>query len=50
VVVVLRYCRDMTVPEIAVRLNLPQGTIKSRLHYGLAAIRTHMAAASEVSH
>jgi RNA polymerase sigma-70 factor (ECF subfamily) len=48
VVVVLRYWRDMTVPEIAIRLNLPPGTIKSRLHYGLAAIRTHMAAASEV--
>jgi RNA polymerase sigma-70 factor (ECF subfamily) len=35
VVVVLRYWRDMPLEAIAARLDLPLGTIKSRLHYAL---------------
>jgi RNA polymerase sigma-70 factor (ECF subfamily) len=32
-VVSLRYVEDFTVPQIAAILGLPEGTIKSRLHY-----------------
>ena len=35
VVVVLRYWRDMPLEQIATRLELPLGTVKSRLHYAL---------------
>ena len=35
VVVVLRYWRDMPLEQIATRLGLPLGTVKSRLHYSL---------------
>ena len=38
-VVVLRYWRDLSLEEIARRLDWPMGTVKSRLHYALAAIR-----------
>ncbi len=33
------YYRGLTVPEIARLLDVPEGTIKSRLHYGLRALR-----------
>ena len=32
ILLALRYGRVLTVPEIAVRLALPEGTVKSRLH------------------
>jgi RNA polymerase sigma-70 factor (ECF subfamily) len=35
VVVVLRYWRDMPLDQIATRLDVPLGTVKSRLHYSL---------------
>lgn len=35
VVVVLRYWRDMPLEQIATRLDLSLGTVKSRLHYAL---------------
>ena len=35
VVVALRYYRDLTIPDIAVRLGVPEGTVRSRLHYAL---------------
>jgi RNA polymerase sigma-70 factor (ECF subfamily) len=35
VVVVLRYWRDMPLEQIATRLDIPLGTVKSRLHYAL---------------
>ncbi len=38
VVVALRYWRDLTIPEIAERLRLPEGTVKSRLHYALRTL------------
>jgi RNA polymerase sigma-70 factor (ECF subfamily) len=38
-VVVLRYWRDLSLEQIAARLDWPLGTVKSRLHYALAALR-----------
>lgn len=38
-VVVRAYYRRMTVAEIAADLDIPAGTVKSRLHYGLRALR-----------
>ena len=35
VVVALRFYRDLTVPDIALRLGVPEGTVRSRLHYAL---------------
>jgi RNA polymerase sigma-70 factor (ECF subfamily) len=35
IVVVLRYWRDMPLEQIASRLDIPLGTVKSRLHYAL---------------
>ena len=34
-VLVLRYYRDLPVDEIAARVGVPAGTVKSRLHYAL---------------
>jgi RNA polymerase sigma-70 factor (ECF subfamily) len=41
-VVVLRYWRDLSLEQISERLGWPLGTVKSRLHYGLAAIRERL--------
>jgi RNA polymerase sigma-70 factor (ECF subfamily) len=38
VVVVLRYWADLTVDEIADRVGVPPGTVKSRLHHALRAL------------
>jgi RNA polymerase sigma-70 factor (ECF subfamily) len=38
IVVVLRYWSDLTVDEIADRVGVPAGTVKSRLHYALRAL------------
>ncbi len=38
-VVLLRFWRDLRVDEIAGRLGIPAGTVKSKLHYALAAMR-----------
>jgi RNA polymerase sigma-70 factor (ECF subfamily) len=38
IVVVLRYWADLTVDEIADRVGVPAGTVKSRLHYALRAL------------
>ena len=35
IVLVLRYYRDLPVDEIAARMSIPAGTVKSRLHYAL---------------
>lgn len=39
-VIVLRYYLDWSISDIAGALRLPSGTVKSRLHRGLAAMRT----------
>lgn len=39
IVVILRYWADLTVEEIAARLDVPAGTVKSRLHYALRSMR-----------
>lgn len=39
VVVINAYYGGKTVPEIARELGVPEGTVKSRLHYGLRALR-----------
>ena len=44
VVVLLRYWRDLTVDDIAARLDIPAGTVKSRLHHALRQIRTRLEA------
>ncbi len=38
-VLVLMYYRDQTIPEIAESLGIPEGTVKSRLHYARSAMR-----------
>jgi RNA polymerase sigma-70 factor (ECF subfamily) len=39
IVVVLRYWADLTVDEIAERVGVPAGTVKSRLHYALRTLQ-----------
>jgi len=43
-IVVLHYYLDLTLPETADALRLPVGTIKSRLHRALTALRVTVAA------
>ena len=38
-VLLMRFVDDMTQPEIAAALDLPLGTVKSRLHHALSALR-----------
>jgi RNA polymerase sigma-70 factor (ECF subfamily) len=38
-VIVLQYYRDLSLPDIAEILNLPLGTVRSRLHYAKRAMR-----------
>jgi RNA polymerase sigma-70 factor (ECF subfamily) len=45
VVVVLRYYRDLQVDAIATRLNIPAGTVQSRLHYALKRLHAAIDAA-----
>jgi RNA polymerase sigma-70 factor (ECF subfamily) len=42
IVVVLRYWADMPIEEIAERLDVPSGTVKSRLHYALRSMRPRL--------
>jgi RNA polymerase sigma-70 factor (ECF subfamily) len=45
-IVALRYRADLDLGEIALVTGLPLGTVKSRLHRALAAIREHVSVAS----
>ncbi len=38
-VILMRYIDDMTQDEIAAALNIPVGTVKSRLHHGVRTLR-----------
>ena len=42
-VLVLHFKEGMTLPEVAAVLDIPIGTAKSRMAYGLAALRRHHA-------
>ena len=44
IVVLLRYWQDLSLDEIADRLGLPLGTVKSRLHYALRSLRLDLEA------
>jgi RNA polymerase sigma-70 factor (ECF subfamily) len=39
IVLGLRFGRDLSVPQIAAQTGLPEGTVKSRLHYALEHVR-----------
>mgnify|MGYP003348228021 CR=1 FL=1 len=45
VVVVLRFTDDLTVDEIARELNIPAGTVKSRLSRGIETLRSELSLA-----
>jgi RNA polymerase sigma-70 factor, ECF subfamily len=49
VVVTLRYYRDLPVDEIAGRLGIPLGTVRSRLHYALKRLHDAIDAADRGS-
>jgi RNA polymerase sigma-70 factor (ECF subfamily) len=42
VVLVLHYLNDLSVGEIAEILQVPEGTVKSRLHYGRRALKARL--------
>lgn len=42
IVVVLYYINDLSLKEIAEILEIPEGTVKSRLHYGRNALKNHL--------
>jgi RNA polymerase sigma-70 factor (ECF subfamily) len=42
VVVALRFFRDLSIEQIAARLGVRQGTVKSRLHRGLRRLRASL--------
>jgi RNA polymerase sigma-70 factor (ECF subfamily) len=45
VVVALRFYRDLTVNDIATRLGIPAGTVRSRIHYALQRLHDLLDAA-----
>ena len=45
-VLALHFQEDMTLPEVAAILDIPVGTVKSRLAYGLATLRRQCAGES----
>jgi RNA polymerase sigma-70 factor (ECF subfamily) len=47
VVVVLRFWRDMSLEQVADVLELPLGTVKSRLHYALRALREELGGSND---
>jgi RNA polymerase sigma-70 factor (ECF subfamily) len=42
-VLVLHFLEEMTLSEVAAILEIPLGTVKSRLAFGLTALRKHIA-------
>ncbi|WP_446216995.1 RNA polymerase sigma factor [Micromonospora sp. IBHARD004] len=47
--VVLHYLADLSVHQIAEQEQVPEGTVKSWLHRGRAALATHLTATNEVT-
>jgi len=47
IVVVLHYMNGLNLAEIAQVVDCPIGTVKSRLHYALRRLRTHLSAHPE---
>jgi RNA polymerase sigma-70 factor (ECF subfamily) len=47
VVVVLYYVNDLSLQEIAEILDIPEGTVKSRLHYGRQALKSYLGMGGE---
>lgn len=47
IIIVLRYWRDLSVEQIAERLGIPDGTVKSRIHYALNALREAIESSEE---
>ncbi|MFP1626888.1 RNA polymerase sigma factor [Streptomyces sp. 5K101] len=43
-VLILRFYADLTVPQMAEVLSVPLGTVKSRLHAAVQAMRVHLSA------
>ncbi len=43
VAVVLRYWADLTVDDVAERMGIPAGTVKSRLHRAIGLVRNRLA-------
>ncbi len=43
-VLLLRYQHDLSLEETAAVLDIPLGTAKSRLHYGITTLRKHLTA------
>jgi RNA polymerase sigma factor (sigma-70 family) len=41
-VLLLHYQHDLSLEETAAVLDIPVGTAKSRLHYGVATLRKHL--------
>lgn len=47
-VVVLRYYADLRIREIATTMNVPSGTVKSRLHNAMRLMRKHLRESEEL--
>jgi len=47
IVIALRFWRDLTVDQVAEVLDVPAGTVKSRLHYALRALRAERGGSSD---
>ncbi len=50
IVVILYYLHDMDLSEIAEVLNVPEGTVKSRLYYARSGLREHLISDLRLSH
>ncbi len=48
--VVLHYLADLSVTQIAAQEDVPEGTVKSWLHRGRAALAAQLSPTNEVSH
>ena len=50
VVIALRYYRDLPIDDIARRLDIPAGTVQSRLHYALKHLQAAIGPAEREGH